>query len=60
MKACLTARQVGGGFSHTDIDLQLNYSEESSMTRDFHKVLGYSPSEARVLLTNHSPKDLLN
>ena len=43
-----------------DIALHLNYTERSSMTRDFHKELGCSPSEARVLLTNHSPEELLN
>jgi AraC-like DNA-binding protein len=43
-----------------DIALHLNYSEESSMARDFHKELGCNPSEARVLLTNHSPEDLLH
>ena len=43
-----------------DIALQLNYTEQSSMARDFHKELGCSPSEARVLLTNHSPEELLN
>jgi AraC-like DNA-binding protein len=43
-----------------DIALHLNYTERSSMARDFHKELGCSPSEARVLLTNHSPEELLN
>jgi AraC-like DNA-binding protein len=43
-----------------DIALHLNYSEESSMARDFHKELGCNPTEARVLLTNHSPEELLN
>jgi AraC-like DNA-binding protein len=43
-----------------DIALQLNYSEESSMARDFHKELGCSPTEARVLLTNQSPEELFN
>lgn len=43
-----------------DISLQLNYTEQSSMARDFHKELGCSPSEARVMLIKHSPEHLLN
>jgi len=43
-----------------DIALHLNYTEQSSMARDFHKVLGCSPSEARMLLTKHSPEEILN
>ena len=45
---------------NTEIALQLNYSEESSMARDFRKELGYSPSEARQQLTIRSPEELLN
>lgn len=42
-----------------DIALQLDYSEESSMAREFRKELGYSPTEARAHLTKHSPEELL-
>ncbi len=44
---------------NTDIALHLNYSEESSMARDFRKTLGYNPTKARRLLTVHTPKELL-
>jgi AraC-like DNA-binding protein len=49
---------------HTNLDnieiaLQLNYSEESSLARDFRKELGYSPGKARRRLTKHTPEDLL-
>jgi len=44
---------------NTEIALQLNYSEESSMSRDFRKELGLSPNEARQELTkNNTPKFL--
>ena len=46
-------------FDNTDIALHLNYSEESSMARDFHKELGYNPSEARRRLATHSPEQLM-
>jgi AraC-like DNA-binding protein len=44
---------------NTEIALQLNYSEESSMTRDFHKELGYNSNEARKHLANYTPEELL-
>lgn len=44
---------------NTDIALQLCYSEESSMARDFHKELGYGPTEARQRLTRQTPEELL-
>ena len=49
---------------HTDLDnteiaLHLNYSEESSMARDFRKELGCGCNEARKRLTKHTPIDLL-
>lgn len=49
---------------HTNLDnmeiaLQLNYSEESSMAREFRKELGYSPNEARKRLTERTPEELL-
>ena len=43
-----------------DIALHLNYTEQSSMARDFHKELGCNLSEARMLLTNKSPEDLVH
>lgn len=42
-----------------DIALQLNYSDESSMAREFRKELGCSPNEARNRLGEHSPEELL-
>ncbi|MEJ2613570.1 MAG: AraC family transcriptional regulator [Ignavibacteriaceae bacterium] len=42
-----------------DITMQLNYSEESSMARDFRKELGCCPNEARKRLTEQNPEDLL-
>lgn len=42
-----------------EIAQQLNYSEESSLARDFRKELGYSPTEARKRLTVQSPEALL-
>ena len=44
---------------NTEIALRLNYSEESSMARDFRKELGCSPSEARLRLTTQSPEEIL-
>ena len=46
-------------FDNTEIALLLNYSEEGSMARDFNKELGYSPTEARKLLANHIPEEML-
>ncbi len=45
---------------NTEIALQLNYSEESNMARDFRKELNYSPGEARKLLIHHPPEELLH
>ncbi|NIR69107.1 helix-turn-helix domain-containing protein [candidate division KSB1 bacterium] len=42
-----------------DIAMQLNYSEESNMARDFRKELGYCPSEARIRLSEITPQELL-
>lgn len=44
---------------NVEIAQQLNYSEESSLARDFRKELGYSPTEARKRLTVQSPGALL-
>ncbi len=43
---------------NTEIALQLNYSEETSMARDFRKEIGLSPTEARKRLTSQSPVEL--
>ncbi len=42
-----------------DVALQLNYSEESNMARDFRKELGYNPCEARKRLCECTPNELL-
>lgn len=44
---------------NTEIALHLNYSEESSLARDFRKELGCSPTKARQLLAQKMPKELL-
>jgi len=44
---------------NVEIALQLNYSEESSLARDFRKELDYNPSEARQRLAEQSPEALL-
>lgn len=50
---------------HTNLDnvsiaMQLDYSEESSMAREFRKELGYCPNKARKLLIGKSPGELLS
>jgi AraC-like DNA-binding protein len=45
---------------NTEIALQLNYTEETSMARDFRKVLRLNPKEARNRLTTHSPENLFH
>lgn len=44
---------------NTEIALQLGYSEESSMAREFRKTLGCSPGEVRRRLTDHPVDELL-
>lgn len=44
---------------NVEIAVQLNYSEESSLARDFRKELGYNPTEARKRLAEQSPETLL-
>jgi len=44
---------------NTDIALHLDYSEGSSMARDFRKELGYSPNEARRLLAKKNAGELM-
>ncbi len=44
---------------NVEIALQLHYSEESSLARDFRKELGYNPTEARKRLAEQSPEALL-
>jgi AraC-like DNA-binding protein len=46
-------------FDNLEIALQLHYSEESSLARDFRKELGYNPTEARKRLVEQSPEALL-
>lgn len=47
------------GFDNSEIALHLNYSEESSMARDFRKELGMNPSTARLQLTQKTPEQLI-
>lgn len=44
---------------NNEISLHLNYSENSSMSRDFEKELNCSLNEARKLLEIYRPKDLI-
>lgn len=44
---------------NVEIALQLCYSEESSLARDFRKELGYNPTDARQRLAEQSPEALL-
>lgn len=58
-------RQALRMMRHTNLDnveiaIQLNYSEESSLARDFRKELGYNPTEARKRLVEQSPEALLH
>jgi AraC-like DNA-binding protein len=45
--------------NNIDIALQLNYTEESSMAREFRKELGYSPNTARRQLAKYTADELL-
>lgn len=45
---------------NVEIAEQLNYSEESSLARDFRKELGCNPTEARKRLAEQSPEALLH
>lgn len=61
---CIWLHQALRMMKYTSLDnieiaMQLGYSEESSLARDFHKELGYSPTEARRRLTHHTPQQLL-
>jgi len=48
-------------YNNSDIAMQLNYSEEWHMARDFKKELGYSPNKIRrLLVSGKEPEDLLN
>lgn len=49
----------GTTLDNTEIAIYLNYSEASSMARDFRKELGYGPQIARRRLFETKPKDLL-
>jgi AraC-like DNA-binding protein len=44
---------------NSDIAIRLNYSEESSMARDFRKELGLSPKETRRQLQKYHPREIL-
>jgi AraC-like DNA-binding protein len=44
---------------NTEIAIQLQYSDQSSLARIFRKELGYSPGEARRRLAMQSPETLL-
>ena len=44
---------------NTEIAFQLNYTEESSLARDFRKELDLNPSEARKQLIIYNPKQLI-
>jgi len=49
---------------HTTLDnmeiaLQLDYSEESNMAREFRKELGCCPNDARRRLIEQSPEEIL-
>jgi AraC-like DNA-binding protein len=44
---------------NTQIALHLNYSEESSLARDFRKELACNPNKARQLLAQTTPTELL-
>jgi len=48
------------GLDNTEIAIQLIYSEESGMARDFRKVIGCSPDEARKRLEMETPEEVLN
>lgn len=45
--------------ANMEIALQLDYSEESCMAREFRKELGCSPNEARKRLTEQIPEEFL-
>ncbi len=50
---------------HTNLDnmeiaMKLNYSEESSMARDFRKEINCCPKEARKLLVEKNPVEIIN
>lgn len=45
---------------NTEIALQLDYSDASSLARIFRKELGCSPNDARKLLANSSPREVLS
>lgn len=47
------------GFDNTEIAFHLNYSEESSMARDFRKELGINPSNARQRLIKQTTEELI-
>lgn len=61
---CIWVHQAMRLMKHSNLDnidiaLQLNYTEESNLARDFRKLLGYSPNEARRRLTQKTPEELI-
>lgn len=46
--------------NNTEISVQLNYSNASSMAREFRKELGYCPRQARKRLLTNTPEELLS
>ncbi len=49
----------GTTFDNAEIAMHLNYSEASSLARDFRKELGYGLTIARRRLFENKPEDLL-
>jgi len=48
------------GLDNMEIAIQLIYSEESGLARDFRDVIGCSPDEARKRLEMETPEEILN
>jgi AraC-like DNA-binding protein len=48
-----------GDMDNNEISLQLNYTEESNMARDFRIVIGIPPNEARKKLSSNSSSQLI-
>ncbi len=44
---------------NTQIAIEVSYTEESSMARDFRVVIGMNPGDVRIMLARMSPKELL-
>ncbi len=46
-------------YNNSEIAFKINYTEESSMARDFRVVLGLCPNETRIKLLVLTPKEIL-